>query len=609
MKTNNKKEIQEINTALQSIVTPVGLNFEKNKFALGENYCRIYAIVKYPAEVDYGWYSKITNIPGTIVAINFTPLNKSEFLKAVSNNTRQKRSEQFEAKSVVDQVKSSKIVEDSIQIIKDIEVSDESAGLFSTLIMVMSRDEEDFREKCSRTESIINSLGCVVRILSHLQKEAYQHISPTYKQIKYVSDVANRPFLVSTFTGGFPFANSGFCDNTGFYLGRNADGGIVLFDLWKRDDKRANSSIVIIGKSGMGKSTCIKHIIRSEFARGTKVIIIDPDGEYKEMCLNEQFKGNWIDVSGGRGGIINPFQIRPAPRDENEESESADDKKSIMPDLAVHLKYLQTFFKLYLPDITDKHKSVIDKELVNLYETFGITWTTDIRSFNNEDFPTFSDFHKLLKEKHDTIEEHKEIYSDLILYLESAVSGADQWLWNGHTTIKPDNDFIVLDTQSVSQMSGGVLAAQYYNVLSWCWEQMSKDRTERVLLVADEAWKMVDAKCPESLKFLNNTSRRCRKYESALVIGSQSIVEFLNPEVKTYGQPVLEMPYFKIIFGLADRSLDEAKELFALNEAQYDLVSSQTRRTALFKIGSQSIKIKFELSQKRLQSFGKGGGR
>ena len=109
-----------INPALQSLVTPIGLNFEKNKFALGENYCRIYAIVKYPSEVDYGWYSKITNIPGTIVAINFTPLRKDEFLKAVSNNTKQKMSAEYESNSVLDRIKSGKAAQDGAKLISDI---------------------------------------------------------------------------------------------------------------------------------------------------------------------------------------------------------------------------------------------------------------------------------------------------------------------------------------------------------------------------------------------------------------------------------------------------------------------------------------------------------
>ena len=77
-----------------------------------------------------------------------------------------------------------------------------------------------------------------------------------------------------------------------------------MLDIWKRDQSRVNSSITIVGGSGSGKSTAIKHIIASEYARGTKIIVIDPEGEYKDMCLNPLFEGDWIDVAGGRVGVL-----------------------------------------------------------------------------------------------------------------------------------------------------------------------------------------------------------------------------------------------------------------------------------------------------------------
>ncbi len=56
----------------------------------------------------------------------------------------------------------------------------------------------------------------------------------------------------------------------------------------------------------------------------------------------------------------------------------------------------------------------------------------------------------------------------------------------------------MLDTKSLIQMSGTVLAAQYFNVLSWCWEQITRDRKERIMLIADECWTMIDPRCPQS---------------------------------------------------------------------------------------------------------------
>ena len=75
---------------------------------------------------------------------------------------------------------------------------------------------------------------------------------------------------------------------------------------------------------------------------------------------------------------------------------------------------------------------------------------------------------------------------------------------NSQTSIKPHSKWICLDTHSLQNSSDKVIKTQYFNILTWAWEQMSIDRTERVLLVCDEAYLMIDNKVPQSLVFLRN---------------------------------------------------------------------------------------------------------
>ena len=63
--TNKNQAIEvPVNSALQANITPIGIDFEMNRLRLGENYCCIFAITDYPSECDYGWDSRLTNIPG-----------------------------------------------------------------------------------------------------------------------------------------------------------------------------------------------------------------------------------------------------------------------------------------------------------------------------------------------------------------------------------------------------------------------------------------------------------------------------------------------------------------------------------------------------------------
>lgn len=604
---NKNQEIQiPVNTALQASITPIGIEFEGNALRLGENYCRIYGIISYPSECDYGWYSRLTNIPGTIVSINYEPIDNSQLIVAMSRNIKLNRGQALSTKDPRERQRAQKAADDQEKIMYKMDQNNEVMGRWNTTIMVLSRDKDDFQERCSRVENTVNYLGCKIRILSNLQKEGYQQLSPTYPQNKRIQETTSRAFPVSAFVGGFPFASGSFNDEGGYYFGRDSNGGIILIDFWRRDSQRPNSNITVIGSSGSGKSTAIKHIIASEYARGTKVIVIDPESEYKDMCLNPMFGGDWIDVSGGRGGLINPLQIRPVPP-EDEEAEITEREK--IGDLAIHLKTLETFFQLYLPSMDDRLRALLNQSLVALYSNFGIMWDTDIAQWKAEQFPTISDLYALVSERAVSNERNAPYYDELRTYLESAANGADHLLWNGYSTIDPRSSLVVLDTKSLIQMSGPVLAAQYFNVLSWCWGQITHDRNERIMLVADECWTMIDPKCPQSLEFLKNAEKRARKYEGSIVVGTQSVSDFLDPEVKFYGQPVLDLPTYKLLFSIDGQSLKETTDLFNLNDAQSDILSSWQRGVALMKAGNQAVKVQFVLSDERLELFGKGGGR
>jgi type IV secretory pathway VirB4 component len=129
------------------------------------------------------------------------------------------------------------------------------------------------------------------------------------------------------------------------------------------------------------------------------------------------------------------------------------------------------------------------------------------------------------------------------------------------------------------------------------------------MLIADEAWLLIDNNCPQSLAFLRNAEKRARKYEGSIVVSTQNIIDFLDPSVKKFGQEILDSPSIKMIFGADGKTLQEVKNVFNLNQSQTELVESKQRGVALMKVGAQPVKIKIELSESRLNSFGSGGGR
>lgn len=379
-----------VNSALLNVVTPMGLSFEKNRLSIGENIGKAYGIIRYPQKVDVEWLSKLTNIPSTLVSIGFKPVDNGTLINAISRSVVQQRGLADGAKDPLSRQRAEKAAEDGEKIIMQIDREGETVGLMSVEVMPVARDEKEFKKACRRAESVASVMKCKMRAIPNLQKEAFMHLSPTFPNHAKMESILQRVVPFSTFVGGFPFASSGFNDGEGYYFAKDRNGGLVIVDTWKRGGDRTNSNFCVMGNSGVGKSTAIKHILLSEYMKGTRIIVIDPESEYKELCQN--LNGDWINAAGGSKGMINPLQVRPSPRDDEDEKEELRlyrDEGYGMNDLALHMKNLEIFFSLYIPSLTDMQKAVLKRCLVELYQKFHITWDTDVTKLESQDFPIF----------------------------------------------------------------------------------------------------------------------------------------------------------------------------------------------------------------------------
>ena len=158
----------------------------------------------------------------------------------------------------------------------------------------------------------------------------------------------------------------------------------------------------------------VKKIILNEYVSGTKIAIIDPENEYKDMCKNIE-GSKWIDCSGGIGenvGRINPLQVYNLATIDLEDESTSEGKKSA---LALHFQNLGTFFSLYFKNqLSVRITAILNETLEELYRNFNITWETDISLLQNTDFPIMADLYNLLIEKQKSaVGNRKEDYENL----------------------------------------------------------------------------------------------------------------------------------------------------------------------------------------------------
>ena len=593
-----------------------GVEFKRNSVVIGENVGKIYAVIRYPTKVDIGWSSKPCNIPSTIVVQSFTPGDNTALMEAVSRNIIQNRGVAESTRDPLTRQRAEKGVYDGEKLIMQIDQNGETVGLMSTIIMATSKDESVFAKVCRKVEGVFAAIRCKIRGMANLQKDAFRAIAPYYGTDEYIDNITQYLVPLSTFVGGFPFSASGLNDGTGYYFAKDSNGGLIILDPWKRGGDRTNSNWVIMGVAGVGKSTTTKHLIINEYAKGTKILIIDPESEYKELCRS--LGGDWINCGGGVGGKINPLQVRPMPEDD--EIEDADEKPEFklntagMGALALHMKTLEIFFSLYIPSLTDIQKALLKEVLEIMYANFGITWDTDVTNLNNKQFPIFSDLYDLLLKKSAEKEQSRrdnEVnnYEILSCLIRDIAVGADSFIWNGHTDVEPHSRIICLDTSQLQNTSDQVKRAQYFNVLSWCWGEMSRDRTERVLLIGDEAYLMIDPNVPQALVFARNVEKRARKYEAAIAFIFHSAVDVLDPSIKMYGQALLDIPNFKILMGTDGVNHKELTALYNLTEAEQDVLAAKKRVAAIFAVGSKRMYVNFEIPEYEKEVMGTRGGR
>lgn len=594
---------------LEIALAPTTVKFFLNKIQVGATLGQMLGITQYNQDSEYGWLSKF-NVSGTVSKYIYIPQSETSFIESLSRNIKVNQGKANSSNDPVEIRNAEYKVETYENVLNAISKNHESVGLIISIFFANTTQEEELKSETMKVIDVITASKCRARVAATLQKQAFQTLSPYWTFQKEISELFGRVALLSSFFGGLPFSTNGFSDGKGYYFARDFAGGLIILDTWKRGGNRTNSNWTILGAPGTGKSTCIKHIILNEYAMGTKILIIDPENEYGEITKN--LYGKEINAGGGKEGIINPLQIRPAP-EENEDGEERI-RKDNNGAMALHLKTLEVFFKLYLENATDIQLSILLKTIEELYNTFDIFWDTNVKFINNNEFPIINDLYELLLRKSKQQEPNLRAFQDneyenLALLIRGMAIGADSSIFNGYTSLESNTEITCLNTFSLQNTSDRIRRTQYYNILTWCWEQMSYDRNEKIMLFIDEAYLMIDPNIPESLLYLRNIAKRCRKYGGGIVVASQSLIDFLDPRIKMYGTALLNLADYKVLYGSSGNDVSDTVDTFNLKEAHGDVLRKNLRGVGLLVMSSLIMQFDQIIPEHEWKYIGVRGGR
>ena len=568
-----------------------------------------FTIRNYPLTVGNAWGYQMFNIEDTKVVMNIEPFEKEKAVKMIDRSLQElmSQSEQsYKASSIIDKTTH---VNTLVQLLALLKNDNENLYKVNIHITLYNRAKEKKKDLKKRILRVLSEQGFELSDNFCNQSRALISINPS--QVELMTEFT-RSIHSNSIAAAFPFVLSTIMEKGGITLGMSK-GYPVIVDFFARNSERVNSNMVIMGKSGSGKSYSTKTLLTHLATENCKIFILDPENEYD--ILADNLGGKLIDVGTASHGRINPFHVITT-LDADEDGDSAGNAFS------VHLQFLEQFFREILPGIDAHALEMLNNLTVDLYAKKGITWESDFSKLTAEDYPIFDDLYALIMEELEkaTVQYDVENLRVLKNFISKfSTGGRNSNLWNGPSTLSVKENFAVFNFQSLLANKNGVIAnAQMLLVLKWLDNEIIKNRdfnlkynTNRKIIVAiDEAHVFIDPKYPIALDFMYQLAKRIRKYNGMQIIITQNIKDFVgSQEIIRKSTAIINACQYSFIFALAPNDMDDLCTLYSkagnINKTEQDqiinnprgnafIITSPQNRTSIEIIASECVAKLFE---------------
>lgn len=563
-------------------ILPRKIEFKTARMTMDNKDYRQFCISNYPSVVGNAWAAQMFSMPETRVVMKMLPIDKEKGEKAIDRVIMEKESKLDRTHTTSKRIEQENDLQSLRVLLNELKSNNEMLYDVSIHFTVMEQQRKELK-------AILRQDGYKVSEMFGRQVDAF--VSSNINRLQNIKSCA-RNMPTTTIASAFPFVASYMQDPKGFYIGDSMSGYPIFADFFVRDSKagRINSNMMIIGKSGSGKSYATKTILTNLAADRTKMFILDPESEYIDLTNN--LGGKVIDVGTNTGGILNPFHIMASLEDLDnmgQAEEDYEDDEEVKTELKhtnktfyTHLQFLEQFFQVVLQGISSDAFELLNTLIVELYRSKKISEKTDLTKLKNTDYPIFDDLYALIEKK---LKDEKDQYlktNYLVLktYIQKfATGGRNSDLWNGPTSIVTDEVLITFNFQTLFASKNNRLAnAQMLLIFKYLNneiinnkkfnEQYKKrngvDIKRQVVVAVDEAHMFIDPDFPVALNFMAEMAKRIRKYQGMQIVITQNIKDFLGTqEIQRRSAAIINASQYSLIFQMAPNDMSDLLKLYS----------------------------------------------
>ena len=591
---------------IKSQIAPKGLEFKSSEFIISDKHATILTVVSYPKFISPGYLANLTSMSGVKVVIKHIPLPFSVIQRMLNKEIADLKARYQEENDKTIQERIRQDYESLEYFISQLVSTQSKIYDFQMHVMITANSEEELIAKKLQVKSYLEAMEMRAFPLRFEQERVLKSILPIYPK-QPIEDRIGTPIPSSTIAAMFPFIFDSIKDpGLSCLLGVDFSGGVILFNQFlyqiKKEHNRNNANMIILGTSGSGKSTAAKLLIRTHIRNDNQLVIIDPEGEFGDMA--KLYGGDFIDLGkGGEFGMVNPLEII---MDADEEEIKQGLGYTV---LTRTLQSLKAFMKYYDPSIEEDSINMFSEIVQDTYRRFNIDFTTDFSKLTSDDYPTFKDVYATVKGKLLSIPEkthEKDVLEKLELKIRPLVKEL-KYYFDGHTTIKPQSNFIVFNIKELMNSDKNIRNALFFNVLKYAWS-LTLDPTVNTILTVDEAHVLISGSNILGADFLGQIQRRARKYNTGTIIITQQPSDFSDPSVITQGKAIFDNASYYLVMGLKKQAIEDLAKLIDLNDNEKESIKSYNQGEALFICGSRRMRINVIATEQELDSFGSGGG-